>query len=278
MLGFPELWNECAGEGVIIALLDSGVAPRNTWLQEVVVSTHTVFGEDGGGDGAGHGTRCAGLLAGRSGSMCLGIAPRAEIVSIRTVDDFGFLSHDGFERALDLALAAGAHVISVSLAVPELSLGERAAFESIIKDGAAIIIAATENRAGAPILFPAALNGVIGVGAVTRALRPLPSWPEERLCMPLAAYGERLLTTTYHGGLDLFSGTSAAVPLASGAAALLLSLASSEAARRKAIPILAQLLGESPTESVPWTIPPVLLNPKNAARAMATWLSTGNES
>ena len=175
-----------------------------------------------------------------------------------------------------MALESGAQVISVSLAVPELSPGERAAFESIVRDGSALIVAANEDRPGAEALFPAALDGVVSVGAVTRDLRPLPSWPAARASLSIAAYGEQLLTTTPTGNLDLFSGTSAAVPLISGTAALLLSLARDASARTWAIRELSSSLVGAPDAALPWSPPPVLLNPGHAARAMEALLGREN--
>lgn len=274
-LGFPQLWRHGAGDGVTIALLDSGVAPDNIWLRDATVARLSVFPGDPGFDATGHGTQCAGLLGGQLGAICFGIAPRARIASIRVVDDHGFLAEGGFERALDLAMEAGAHVISVSLAVEELSDRERAAFEDVIEDGKAIVVAATENRAHAPALFPAALPGVLGVGAVTRALQPFPPWPEDRPFMPLATYGERLLTTAPQANLTLFSGTSAAVPLIAGTAANLLSQARDDAARRQRIPVVARLLADASRGQSPWRSPPVLLNANHAVGAMAALLGTG---
>ena len=138
---------------------------------------------------------------------------------------------------IEMATAAGARVISLSLTAPP-SPGLEQAVRSAL--ATAVVVAAAGTRIGrmpSPVGYPAAYPGVIAVGAVDRRDDPIDSPEGYRL--GLLAPGQGLCTTTFRdlphgrtaGYRRDFSGTSAAAALVAGAAALLLSASPALSAR-----------------------------------------------
>ncbi|MGH9350111.1 MAG: S8 family peptidase, partial [Vicinamibacterales bacterium] len=84
------------GEGVGIALLDSGISPHKALGARVVASVSMVTGDRDPGDDFGHGTHIAGIISGSASaaggvttSYEGGIAPGAHLVNVRVLGDNG---------------------------------------------------------------------------------------------------------------------------------------------------------------------------------------------
>ena len=175
-----------------------------------------------------HGTLVAGLITGTK----TGLAPGVTVMPLKIFSDS--FSDPNFEQvasdAILFALAHGAKVLQISWELsgppgPILS----AAFTAADAQGALVVVAAGNNGVNLTIdpTYPAAvpLLNVIGIAGTDRYDRPvdLPglfvtnfgvTWVE------LAAPTEKSPTTYPGGGSLLFTGTSAAAPLVSAAAAL----------------------------------------------------------
>ncbi|MBL8900240.1 MAG: S8 family serine peptidase [Planctomycetes bacterium] len=140
-IGADEAWKSGAhGQGVLIALLDSGVLPlpaltRALWQNPREQANgidddgngyvDDLFGWDFAGNSAyvigenesSHGTMCGGILAGREGGeprTITGVAPRAELLMLRGMGDL---------RAYEYAALQGAHVLSMSYMWSAVELG-----------------------------------------------------------------------------------------------------------------------------------------------------------
>lgn len=84
-VGATDVWDSTAGEGVGVALVDTGVAPVPDVLERVV-AVADLTPEHRYLDGFGHGTFMAGLIAGTgaaSDGAYTGVAPGAHLVSVK---------------------------------------------------------------------------------------------------------------------------------------------------------------------------------------------------
>jgi subtilisin family serine protease len=166
-MGFDRLPPTHRGDGIRIALIDSGVASGHPDLANRIADGRDVVGEDDKSwreDPIGTGTHQAVLIAGRDdGSGVIGLAPEAELHVCRTAP--GGTCADLIE-ALDYCIAQEIDValISVGAAHASALLAEKVL--QARRNGVACVAAAGDSAG--PIAQPAALPGVLAVGAIGR--------------------------------------------------------------------------------------------------------------
>ncbi|MGI5247303.1 S8 family serine peptidase [Dactylosporangium sp. CA-139066] len=213
------------GEGVVVALTDSGVDTSAPELGPAVVPGKD-FSSNGTGDGRtdtnGHGTALAGLIAGRGkggDAGVLGIAPKAAILPLRVSPspDYGG-SPANLAAGFEWAIAHNAKVICVAVggsSSPEL---QRALDKALAAD--IVVVAAAGNLPKAKsVIFPASAPGVLAVGGVDRQGQHATfstSGPEVALVAPAVD----IVSVSLSAGYGKTSGTSDATALVAGAAAL----------------------------------------------------------
>ncbi|MFI1991194.1 S8 family serine peptidase [Actinoplanes sp. NPDC020271] len=209
------------GTGVTVALTDSGVNNHRDFDNNLVpgVDLVTNSGPAYNNDRIGHGTEMAGLIVGHgqdSAKGVLGIAPGSKLLPIKVSDgpDFRPIVGAGISAATNL----GARVINVSSAGSISKELERAVNDAINRD--VVVVAASGNDfRTARIGYPAALPGVLAVGAVDKDGKYAPfstPGPNLGICAP----GVDIVTTGSHNSYSKIDGTSAATAIVSGAAAL----------------------------------------------------------
>lgn len=118
-IGLPPTGGE--GDGATVALVDTGIAEVADLAGRVAAHIDVTGG--GGGDGYGHGTFMAGLIAGSgasSGGAYQGVAPGARLVDVKVAaadgsTDLGSVL-DGLQAIADRHRALGVDVVSLSLA------------------------------------------------------------------------------------------------------------------------------------------------------------------
>lgn len=174
-LGFlkmAEAWRLSQGEGVTVAVLDSGVDGSHPDLVRNVLPGADFIqprGGDGRTDPDGHGTAMAGLIAahGRGDAGIIGIAPKAKVVSVRITEGIKYESNKYTVAGIRWAIQHGAKVISVSI-----TMGDTLDLRAAVKEALAadvVFVAGIGNTTGAPDDhggFPARYEGVIGVAGV----------------------------------------------------------------------------------------------------------------
>jgi type VII secretion-associated serine protease mycosin len=226
-----EAWRYSTGEGVTVAVLDSGVdATHPDLVGQVLPGTDLVDGTTGGrSDPVGHGTTVAALIAGRGDDTrgVEGLAPKAKILPVRVLDkqnryDDAMTVANGVRWAVD----HGATVLNLSLGGTGSSeaLGEALDY-ALDKD--VVVVACTGNatpQAPTQVWYPAREPGVIAVAGLSRDDTGNPLWPSS-LTGPqtvLAAPAADLLGAR-PGGYWRVQGTSFASPLVAASAALIRS-------------------------------------------------------
>lgn len=213
------------GEGVVVAVLDTGVQPDHPVLAGRLVGgidvldgdtdpTEVADGLDDDGDGAvdeamGHGTHVAGIV--------LAVAPDARIMPIRvlTADGVGFVF--SVAEGIRYAVAAGADVINLSLGTTVNSALMREVIDEAEDD--VVIVAAAGNEGTTARQYPAALEDVLSVASVdsTDVRSPFSNhgWVD------VAAPGQDVVSSLPTDGYAAWDGTSMATPIVAGQAALL---------------------------------------------------------
>ena len=219
-LGVPRDNREW-GRGVTVAVLDTGVNPHPA-LEGAAVTRLDMLDGDGGdpSTGTAHGTAVASVIAGQ-GMDVVGIAPAAEILSVRVIGEDGTGDTFTVARGILAAVERGAAVINISLG----SRGDSAVLESAIVyalSRGAVVVAATGNDGLLGVSYPAAYPEVVAVPAVDAHGQHL-YFSNRGESVDLAAPGLNLAAAWTGGGVAGSSGTSASAPLVSGAVAALVS-------------------------------------------------------
>jgi type VII secretion-associated serine protease mycosin len=231
-----KVWPIAQGQGVVVAVLDSGVNARLPDLKGVVLPGGDTIG--GGTDGLtdhdagrGHGTAMAMLIAGQGhGTRMVGVAPWARVLPVRANNDTnGTAAPEAMAKAIRYAVDHGAKVINMSLATRSESELEcepprqEAIDYAISRD--VVIVAGTGNEGNKDNLpmQPAACPGVLAVGAVDHKQKP--AWFTQRHpYVAVAAPGVSVGSTGKEGRFDPdVNGTSSATALTSGVVALVRS-------------------------------------------------------
>ena len=178
-----------------------------------------------------HGTHITSLIFGQPGGPVSGIAPRCRGLIIPVFRDYqeGRLSQLDLARAIEQAVQAGAHVISISGGERSPS-GEAddilARAVQACERNNVLVVAAVGNDACECLHVPAALPGVLAAGAMRSNGQPLDvsNWGLAYRENGILAPGENIPGAVPGGGIARFTGSSFAAPLVSGVAALLLSI------------------------------------------------------
>ncbi|WP_409471626.1 type VII secretion-associated serine protease mycosin [Streptomyces sp. HC307] len=229
-----QMWQTSTGEGITVAVIDTGVDPSNPDLVGRVLDGKDYASRRPGDehtDFDGHGTGMAGLIAGTGayggGKGAFGLAPGAKILPIRlpgTVDISPFETSAYLSKAIRYAADSGAQVINISMNGGSDSPDLNAAVRHALDKGSLIFAAVGNDGAkGYDIGYPAAVPGIVGVAAVGRDLRRTAE-SQQGSRVDMAAPGKDMVHACGgETGLCKTNGTSDATAIASASAALIWS-------------------------------------------------------
>ena len=221
--GIPELHRATQGEGVKVAILDTGTPDHFDCPPPLFSHNFTRYRS--ALDGNGHATHCAGVLAGRANRKgVLGVAPAAQVGFCKVLGDDGSGDNFAIVRGIDQAIAEGVDIISMSLGGgydPQIE----AACLRAVKAGIFLICAAGndgEQGTTDTMGWPARLDEALAVGSYNEAGQ-ISVFSSRGEAMDVAFPGEEILSTWLGGKYRRLSGTSMACPMAAGVVALMLS-------------------------------------------------------
>ena len=207
------------GDGILVAVLDTGVDDGNPSLAGQTFGGYDIVNDMAFvTDKNGHGTACASLIAGKGGEGgVLGAAPKAKILPVKVMDDSG--KSDGFAIAKGIVYAVekGAKVINLSLGTTSETTLLDSAIDYALGKGV-LVVAASGNEGKEGENYPSTVDGVLCVGAIDGE-KWKAAFSNYGPKIDLVAPGVLVAAAAPEGGAVLMSGTSAAAPLVSGAAA-----------------------------------------------------------
>lgn len=129
------------GQGVRVAILDSGVDTKHPFLD--VVDSVSTCGEDIAIPGS-HGTHCAGSVASRDVNFP-GIAPDVELLNIKVLKHDGRGNHNMINQGIDRALDLNADILSMSLGFNHLPRWSSGGHGWSCSDGRCPLCTAVDN-------------------------------------------------------------------------------------------------------------------------------------
>ncbi|MER7332984.1 MULTISPECIES: type VII secretion-associated serine protease mycosin [unclassified Micromonospora] len=229
-LELTELHKVSQGEGITVAVVDTGVDARHPDLKNNVLPGVDLYDDRSKGhqDRQGHGTAMASLIAGHGHGAggregVLGVAPKAKIlpVTVQGAEGKAIIAPDALAAGIDWAVDHGADVVNVSLGSStdvDLDRAVKRAYQKNV-----IVVAAVGNKQDAIIGSPARHPGALAVTGTDRNGRPsqIAAIPAEET--DLAAPGDDLFAALPNGQYTMSTGSSGSAALVSGAVALVKS-------------------------------------------------------
>jgi subtilisin family serine protease len=218
----PGAWDSAAGEGVVVAVLDSGVDPVHLDLApNLLPGWNVVSNSPDTSDINGHGTQVAGVVAALSNNALgvTSVAWKARILPIRVSD-----SSDGSAWTSDLAEGI-AYAADHGARVANLSYGA--------SGSSAVATAAQYMRSKGGVVFVSAGNSsndpgyaanpyVVSISATGKS-DARTSWSSYGQYVDFAAPGDSIWTTARGDAYKAVSGTSFSSPMTAAVAALVLA-------------------------------------------------------
>jgi subtilisin family serine protease len=238
-VGAPRVWNDYGvrGEGVVVAIIDTGIDYTHPALGGKFGPTHKVRGgrdfvndDDDPMDDHGHGTHVAGIVAANGGGL-LGVAPEASLLAFKVLDQGGAGRDSWVLAGIEASVQHGADVVNMSLGRPAVADDPVVkAVENAFAGGIVFAVAAGNTGRFFSIGSPAGAPSAITVGAIDRDgvvagfSSKGPVIPGASIKPEIVAPGVRILSSMPGGGSAAFSGTSMAAPHVAGVAALVRSM------------------------------------------------------
>jgi len=178
-------------------------------------------------DDHGHGTHCAGTVAGKT----VGVAPKATVLGVKVMQPQGTGMASAVIEGLDLVKAnfQKPSLVSMSLGAKGKSIVGKYAVEELVNNGVSVVVAAGNSRDGQGPWDACTRS----YGFITAAITVGSSDQQDQRsffsnfgsCVDIFAPGTAI-TSASHQGNDLYmrsSGTSMAAPAVAGAVARMLS-------------------------------------------------------
>lgn len=212
---------------VKVAVIDSGIDHNHPELKNKIIANYNVLNPLQKGMADAHGTHVAGIIAAEkdNGIGGYGVFPNAQIISIDVFNRSIFTSDYLIAEGILEAVRQKAQVINLSLSssIPSPIVEEaiKKALEANIT-----VVAAAGNSGTNMNEYPAAFEGVIGVGA-TNVKNELADFSTYGPAVDVVAPGEGIYSSVYDidkkSTFAKLDGTSMATPMVTATAAMLLS-------------------------------------------------------
>lgn len=205
------------GNGVKIAVLDTGIFPHQAFGGRVVYRKNFT-----GVDGLGgpHGTHVTGTIG--AGGALMGVAPRCTFYDLQILSENG--GNDvNFAAAIDEAIRLDVDIVNMSIGSPDNNSLITSAVKRAYAAGL-ILVAAAGNSGDNTIMYPGALDECISVANLNIATDQVDSTSSSNKYVDVCAPGDQVLSTIPYNAYAIYSGTSMACPHVSGMCALYLTM------------------------------------------------------
>ena len=218
-----KAWSTTVGNSLLVGILDTGVDQNHPDLAGKVTA-----GTDNPdydlNDQIGHGTEVAGIIAANTNNNLgiAGISWNTKVLSLRITDDVGQARVSTVVKALEDAYNKGAKIVQISLSTNQFSHTLRDSIQQA-QDRGILVVSTAGNTGVSELRYPAAFDGVIGVGATNQA-KEIESYSTRGEHVDLVAPGTSVYTTSAYSSYETVTGTSFSSPQIAGAAALVWSI------------------------------------------------------
>ena len=223
----PRAWDESIGDGVVVAVLGTGVEASHDDLDGGVLPGIDLVDDDADpADPTGTGTFLAGVVAGTADNRVggAGVAPGAMILPVRVVDRSGTSTDSDVAAGIAWAVGHGADVITLPMNGPQPSPVLLSAVQQAVGAGTLVVASAGDGGLDVP-MYPAAyapqVAGLLSVTATDETGR-LALFGPRGDTISLAAPGKGIYGPWLDDTYTAVDAPMAAAAVVSGVAALVL--------------------------------------------------------
>ena len=220
----PAWDSACFGNDIRVAVIDTGVNELGHFSNNILPGYNFLDNNNDTADDHGHGTFISRIIAAKiTGEHPNGISYKTKIVPIKCFDSerspTTSMIYDAIKSAVD---DYNCRVINMSFGDENYSQTMKNAVDYALSKNV-ILVAAVGNYGETYLCYPAAFDGVVGVGSVDDELEHS-NFSQRNESVDVVAPGQGVITKAMDGqGYLLISGTSFAAPHVSAAAAIALS-------------------------------------------------------
>lgn len=227
-----EAWGRggVMGAGATVGVVDTGTFPDQTQITQSGANRRVTlvgtYDPNDWRDACNHGTRMVSTVgAPRDNSSMVGVAPKANLVSVKANDDVvvAYFETDKYRDAIRLAVAQGARIVAMAFGTGSWEFQNiKQEIQMHTANGVLFVGAAGTGYCSEGVIFPAKMPEVLAVTAtVNDRLAPnVCSGPEVDLH---ADIGQTFALGKRPGDRLTWGGSSAATAVVSGVAALVAS-------------------------------------------------------
>lgn len=220
----PKAWDSTQGEGVKVAVVDSGadldhpdLAPN--LLPGINLINRNKLPEDDNQ----HGSACAGIIAACNNDIgVVGVAPKAKIIPVKVLDSKGNGDLNIVAEGVRWAVDNGADIITMSLGSPRPLATIRKAIQYADSKGIPVFVAAGNAGKTKEVYYPANYPETIAIGSIDQNF-DRSSFSNTGKELDFMAPGGKIFCCVPDNWYAFLSGTSMSAPFAVGVAALCLS-------------------------------------------------------
>jgi len=236
LINANSIWSKTRGESATVAILDTGIDLNHPDLSPNLKLALDFTHENDPQDFIGHGTHCAGIIAGcDNGVGIIGVAPRANLISLKVIAQNKGSSTTltkALQWVLDNHKLHNINIVSMSLGGRNQDISVERLLKQLKEEGLIVVCAAGNSgqgsQSGSTVTFPARLAAkglCISVGAVDHkgglaGFSSSGSSGEVTFVSP----GVEVYSTYIGNRYIKLSGTSMATPAIAGMLALIISL------------------------------------------------------
>lgn len=213
-LDYENIHTYSTGKSQRIALIDTGVSE----FQLRSNSKHLVTLVGNNQDNNGHGTMMYSIIKGYKQDI-LGIAPDAEIISIKVMNSDEKINPELMVRAIEKAIQLNSTVINFSIGSYKYNQAVSDMIDVAINKGITIV-ASSGDYSAADMMFPANKSGVISVGSIS-ANNQISDFTNTPNQTTINAPGDEIKSIIPNGKIEFNSGTSQSTAIISGYVSLL---------------------------------------------------------
>jgi subtilisin family serine protease len=220
----PSAWEVSQGEGVVIAVLDTGCDLEHPDLKDNLLEGKNFVERDKPPfDKNCHGTHVTGTLVASNNDIgIVGVAPKAKVRPVKVLDNKGNGNLLNVAEGIRWAIEQKVDFISMSLGSPTPVQQVRKAIQAAAAAGIVTFVAAGNAGNTKQIFYPANYPETISIGAVDESFCRA-KFSNTGQNLDFMAPGVDIVSTVPESWYASLSGTSMAQPFACGVAALLLS-------------------------------------------------------